>query len=234
MQTISQKAEAIDGHLSENADGCDGGRMMPQLRKRIRLEDGLKLNLNQLIKQGAVVPGRKVRALVAWPQSYSGRPAASCVLTSDLSSLVRGWMHLNRGVVEQSFWLVTEPRHFGGRQWYFRCPRTDRRVSVLWKPPGADCFLSRQACEPQVAYGSQFQTWHDRACSAARAVRHRLGGSDYVDFNGEPPPKPKGMHWRTYEREIARIKALENACNLYLTEAISHFATDFDWWRACT
>jgi hypothetical protein len=102
------------------------------------------------------------------------------------------------------------------------------------EPPGADCFLSRRACGPQVAYGSQFQTWHDRACSAARAVRHRLGGPDYIDFNGELPPKPKGMHWRTYEREIAQIKALENACNLYLAEAISHFATDFDRWRACT
>jgi hypothetical protein len=62
---------------------------------------------------------------------------------------------------------------------------------------------------------------------------YRLGGSDYADFNGELPSKPKGMHWRTYEREIARIETLENACNLYLTEAIAHFATDFDWWRAC-
>ena len=30
------------------------------------------------------------------------------------------------------------------------------------------------------SYGSQFQAWHDRACFAARATRHRLGGSDYI------------------------------------------------------
>ena len=76
--------------------------------------------------------------------------------------------------------------------------------------------MSRRASGRQVAYGSQFQTWHDRAYSAARAARHRLGGSDYAVFNGELPPKPKGMHWRTYEREIARIEILESACNLYL------------------
>jgi hypothetical protein len=29
-----------------------------------------------------------------------------------------------------SLWLVTAPRHFGGRQEYFRCPGSDRRVSV--------------------------------------------------------------------------------------------------------
>ena len=189
---------------------------MARRRQRVQLEDGFKLNLNRLIKQGAVVPGCKVSAVVTWPQSYSGRPAASCVLTSDLSSLVGGWMHLKRGAVEQSFWLVTEPRHFGGRQWYFRCPSTGDRVSILWRPLGAERFMSRRASGRQVAYGSQFQTWHDRACSAARAARHRLGGSDYAVFNGELPPKPKGMHWRTYEREIARIETLESACNLYL------------------
>lgn len=165
---------------------------------------------------------------MTWPQSYSGRPAASCVLTADLSSLVRGWMHLKLGTVEQTLWLVAQPRHFGGRQWYFQCPRSDRRVSVLWKPPGAQCFLSRQAWGRQVAYGSQFQSWHERTCSAVRAARYRLGGSDYMDFDSELPPKPRGMHWRTYEREIARIETLENACNVYLAEAISHFTIDFD------
>jgi hypothetical protein len=38
---------------------------------------GFKLNLNQLIKQGAIVPGCKVRAVVTWPQSYSRRSAAT-------------------------------------------------------------------------------------------------------------------------------------------------------------
>jgi len=45
--------------------------------------------------------------------------------------------------------------------------------------------------------------------------------SGYAVFNGELPPKPKGMHLRTYEREIARIESLEGACNLYLLPFIA-------------
>jgi hypothetical protein len=64
---------------------------MRRSSERVRLEDGLKLNLNQLLKkQGDVVRARRVRADVTWPQPYSGEPAASCVLTSDLSHPVVG------------------------------------------------------------------------------------------------------------------------------------------------
>ena len=72
-----------------------------------------------------------------------------------------------------------------------------------------------------MAYGSQFQSWPGRACSAARAIRYRLGGPDYADSSGELPPKPKGMHWRTYEREIAQIETFENAFNFYLLQCIA-------------
>ena len=48
-----------------------------------------------------------------------------------------------------------------------------------------------------------------------------LGGPDYADSSGELPPKPKGMHWRTYEREIAQIETFENACNFYLLQCIA-------------
>jgi hypothetical protein len=39
---------------------------------------------------------------------------------------------------------VSRACHFGGRQWYFVCPYTKRRVSVLWMPPGARYFACRQ------------------------------------------------------------------------------------------
>ena len=81
--------------------------------------------------------------------------------------------------------------------------------------------IFRQAWGRQVAYGSQFQSWPGRASLAARGIRYRLGGPDYADSSGELPPRPKGMHWRTYEREIARIETFENACNFYLLRCIS-------------
>ena len=132
--------------------------MMARSRQRVRLEDGLKLNINKLIGRGGIQPGSKTRAIVGWPQRY-GEQSSSGVLTAELSYPVRGWMRLEFGSGDHWLELVTEPRHFGGRQWYFLCPQTGRRASVLWKPPGARSFASRQAWGRQVASGSQFQSW---------------------------------------------------------------------------
>ena len=179
---------------------------MARSRQRVRLEDGLKLNINKLIGRGGIQPGSKTRAIVGLPQPY-GEQSLSGVLTAELSYPVRGWMRLEFGSGDHWLELVTEPRHFGGRQWYFLCPQTGRRASVLWKPPGARSFASRQAWGRQVAYGSQFQSWPGRASLAARAIRYRLGGPDYADSSGELPPRPKGMHWRTYEKTVRRYEA---------------------------
>jgi hypothetical protein len=172
---------------------------MERSRQRVRLEDGLKLDINQLLRRGRNQPGSK----------------------ADLSCRVRGWMRVKSGSLDQTIELVSLARHYGGRQWYFLCPRTGRRVSVLWKPPGAQSFASRQSWGRQVAYRSQFRSPYRRACSGAEAIRYRLGGRDYSEWSGELPPRPKGMHWRTYEREIARIETYENACNCYLLRCIA-------------
>ena len=39
------------------------------------------------------------------------------------------------GALNQWINLIALPRHFGGRQWFFECPMTGRRASVLWMPP---------------------------------------------------------------------------------------------------
>src|ERR1700730_1397014 len=96
------------------------------------------------------------------------------------------------------------------------CPRTERRVSVLWNPPGSRSFASRQAWGRQVAYGSQFETPRGRALSAAQAIRCKLGGKDYISIDDDMPPKPKWMRWRTYERITRRCEANEATCNLCL------------------
>jgi Response regulator receiver domain len=39
--------------------------------------------------------------------------------------------------------LATTPQPFGGRRWWFVCPRTGTRVAKLHLPPGAPTFASR-------------------------------------------------------------------------------------------
>ena len=195
--------------------------MMARSRQRVRLEDGLKLNINKLIGRGGIQPGSKTRAIASCPQAYGGQ-SLSGVLTADLSYPVRGWMRLELGSEDHWLELVTEARHFGGRQWYFLCPRTGRRVSVLWKPPGAQSFACRQAWGRQVAYGSQFQSPYHRASSAAQVIQHRLRKKPYIPLVGdELPPRPKGMHRPTYEKTVRRYEAHKTIMDQDLIAALA-------------
>jgi hypothetical protein len=68
-----------------------------------------------------------------------------------------GWFRFEADGLDQRIILVARPRHFGGAQWYFICPVMNRRASVLWMPPGAERFCSRQTWGGRViAYRSQF------------------------------------------------------------------------------
>jgi hypothetical protein len=44
---------------------------------------------------------------------------------------------------QQAFSLLSDPRHFGGLQWYAICFRAGRRVRALFRPLGASVFASR-------------------------------------------------------------------------------------------
>jgi hypothetical protein len=119
--------------------------------------------LNKLIRQKLVRPGSKTGAGIRWSYRYSGEEIVSGTITADMTGDQRGWFRLQLGNLDQWFELQAAPRHLGGRQWYFLCPVKDRIASVLWKPPGANRFCSRQTWGRQVAYGSQFESPHDRA-----------------------------------------------------------------------
>ncbi len=67
-----------------------------------------------------------------------------------------GWLELSFGDRQQTSSLVSSPRHFGGLQWYVVCPKSKRKVRVLFRPLGATFFASRHAWGRSAAYASQF------------------------------------------------------------------------------
>jgi hypothetical protein len=195
---------------------------MARKRERVRLEDGRKLDLNLLIRQGLARPGASWGGTIRWAFRYSGKDIEWAWVSGDMTDESRGWLRIGLGVLDQTIDLIALARHFGGRQWYFICRQTGRRVSVLWKPPGARFFASRQTWGRQVAYNSQFESPHDRALSAAQDIRYRLAGKEYVStWGGISPPKPKGMHWRTYDRIMKRCEAYEEKDNSYILKICS-------------
>ncbi len=184
---------------------------MARPRKRVRLEAGLKLDLNALLRDGRVKRGQSGRWTISWSRGGESVAHGSLEVCRPLES--PGWFALKVGSLDQRIKLHAAPRHFGGEQLYVVCPVTGRRASVLWLPPGAQRFASRLAWgRRQVAYGSQFEAPHDRALSAAQDIRFELGGATFIPLGDIAPPKPKGMHWRTYETKIKRLKRYEAVC----------------------
>jgi hypothetical protein len=186
---------------------------MPRPCQRARLESGLKLDLNWLIRRRVIVPGYRFERPrgISWTSSYTGEQIAAAEVMFDLQAADKGWVDVKIGQLDQRIILVARPRHFGGRQWYFVCPYMNRRASVLWMPPGARSFGCRQRWGQQVAYSSQFLCRDGRAHRGKAKINSRLcsmGGFDPEEWDF--PPKPKWMRWRTYNLAQAKFDRYES------------------------
>jgi hypothetical protein len=189
--------------------------MMPRPCQRARLENGLKLDINRLVRRGFIKPGAASGPIrIKWTDSYFDEEIASGVITADLADPHSGWLRIQIGQLDQRIILMARPRHFGGRQWFFLCPHLHRRAMVLWMPPGAHTFACRQRWGRQVAYASQFLDRDNRAHRGQAKIKSRL--CSIGDFDPEEwdfPPKPKWMRRRTYNRAEAKFDRYEAILN---------------------
>jgi hypothetical protein len=85
----------------------------------------------------------------------------------------------------------TLPAETGGTDIRVYC---GRRVIKLY---GAGRLFACRHCY-RLAYASQQESAHQRGLGKSQKIRMRLGGSP--NMLEEFPHKPRGMHWRTYER----------------------------------
>jgi len=196
---------------------------MPRPRQRVCLEQGLKLNLNTLVRQGCVVPGAHSTFRSVWTNSYTGEEIVCACLTAHMLSQQQGWLRIQMGDTEQTILLTTRPRRFGGHQWYFICPVMNRCASVLWRPPGATRFGSRQAWGRRVAYTSQFLDRDNRAHRGKANIKRRLIGDCDPD-EWDLPPKPKWMRWGTYNRCVERFDRYEAILEDGIMELMAKFS----------
>jgi hypothetical protein len=187
---------------------------------RPTVDSGLTLDLYRLIQQGLLKPGGVVRGgSIVWTRSGTGERVGSIGYEADMG-LDRGHIRLHytttpyfgeKRDLDYSIILATTPQPFGGRRWWFQCPRTGRLVSKLHLPSGAYTFASRRAY--RLGYRSQREAPHDRSLSRAFALRGKIGGKGGI---GDYIPKPKGMHSRTFERAMERINGAEEIVEAHL------------------
>jgi hypothetical protein len=197
---------------------------MPRPRRRICLEEGLRLNLTLLMHWGFLRPGFITGPkFINWTHSYTGEEIASGEITGLMQAGYNGWVHIKIGNFEQLINVVSQPRHFGGWQCYFECPSTHRRCSVLWMPRGANRFCSRQTWNGQVAYASQFADRDGRAHIGKERIKSRLI-ADLNPHEWDLPPKPKWMRWHTYNRCVEKFDRYEELLDLGLVAAANRLS----------
>lgn len=91
--------------------------------------------------------------------------------------------------------------NFNGRRRWFVCLSCSRRCRIIY---GGTHYRCRK-CH-QLKYESQYEPIFGRATEQRHKLRKRLG---YIGSLDDPfPPKPKGMHWKTYRRLEKRDQEL--------------------------
>ena len=167
--------------------------------------DMLALDIRKLQCAGRLTPGQSFGW--QWTRgadkiaSINMRTAADRVtLTYRARSNGDEWQDMNYPV--RLTWTAC---NYGGQRAWWICPAVGcgRRVAVLY---GGKVYACRH-CH-KLAYQTQREQAHDRASSRAEKLRNRLGWEAGI-LNGNGG-KPKGMHWRTFERLETRHDALVN------------------------
>ena len=168
--------------------------------------DMRRLDIRRLQRDGLLKPGRAF----GWQWTRNGTEVASIQMRMELDRVILNYRSRSHGgewqAMEYPVTLEWTPCHLGGRRAWFRCPARGcgRRVAILF---GGSIFACRH-CH-KLAYPCQRETDDDRAARRADTIRRRLGWEPGI-LNGEGG-KPRGMHWRTFERLRAEHDANANA-----------------------
>ena len=166
-------------------------------------------------REGLLSPGQSFN----WKWSYDGEPIGSIqVLTeSERVQLKYSYCSFNQewGHEYYPVHLNWTSCNFGGERPWFLCPASGcgHRVAVLY---GGNVFACRHCHD--LAYQSQRESIDNRALRRANKIRDRLEWEPGV-LNGKGP-KPKGMHWSTFQRLISEY---DDNINQSLSRFTSYF-----------
>lgn len=177
-----------------------------------------RIDIRYLKKQGYLTPG--AMGSLSW--SCGDEPTGSIryVTYADRIQLIyRSREHDGEWQdVDYSVYFDETDCHYGGTRKWFLCPSLtcNRRVGVLY---GAGKYFLCRHCH-DLAYSSQNENEALRAARKNRKIVEKLGGDPYGDFL---PDKPKGMHWRTYDRLIRQAEFYENLSWQYVEQWLGNF-----------
>lgn len=164
------------------------------------------LDIRRLQRDGMLTPGRSF----GWRWLRNDEEVASIKIRTESDRVILNYRTRQRGdewqQMDYPVNIEWTPCNFGGRRAWFLCPAREcgRRVAILF---GGSIFACRH-CH-NLAYLCQRETDDDRVMRRAETIRRRLGWQPGID--NLQARKPKGMHWRTFERLKAEHDAFADA-----------------------
>jgi len=168
-------------------------------------EDHRALDVRKLHRAGALVAGRSC----AWEWSRRGEVVAAIDIEAESLTRLRLRYQLTRqGQTEAKDYRVPitwTPCHLGGNRPWFLCPCCGRRVAKLYS---SALFACRHCL--RLNYRSQQANKRDRPCDRSWDLRRALGCNEgFLCLPAEYIAKPKGMHWRTFERKVEQLRRVD-------------------------
>jgi len=165
--------------------------------------DGYRmLDVRRWQRDGLLTPGHAFN----WQWSRDGETLASIQVKSESGQLILTYRHRSDGRdwKDQNYPVRLDWTHcnFGGKRPWFLCPARGcgRRVAILY---GGGIFACRHCY--QLVYPSQWENSGNRAARRADRIREKLGWEPGIlTGNGW---KPKGMHWKTFNRLTTQHEA---------------------------
>jgi hypothetical protein len=152
-------------------------------------------------RAGRLRPGQ----YFSWSWTCGGEPSGNISVRAEQDAVVLMFRSRTYGdaewkSVEQRVPIIWTACHLGGRRPWFICSvysggrYCGRRVALLYA--AGQLFACRRCYG--LAYASQHEALHHRGLGKAQKIRMKLCGSPNMIESF--PEKPKGMHWRTYDR----------------------------------
>lgn len=157
-----------------------------------RIDDALKLDLRLLRRLGHVQVGQTRQVEVEWRTGQHLHARAAVGLAVDGSGRGTACIVSPGGRQEQQITIVSDRLYYGGRRYYFVCPKLGHRCEVLAFKSGE--FASRQA--HRLTYATQ-------SSGKVQGLRLRRAKLRIKALGVDGAPRPRGSNRRRLEAAYA-------------------------------
>jgi hypothetical protein len=181
--------------------GGEGSGNWHRFDKKTTTSECHSVDVRYLHREGLLKPGRWFSLRWSQAERETGSIRGAVIGDKKPERVILTYRHRSGRSgewedVQEPVPLAWTACNYGGERPWFVCPGAGcgRRVAVLYGP--GRYFLCRRCYD--LVNESQRENGMNRALRRAQGIRERLGGS--ANMTKPFPEKPKGMHWRTYER----------------------------------